>query len=38
LAERIPGSRFALIAGCGHMAMWEKPAELTRLVEEFFEV
>lgn len=35
LAERIPESRFELISGCGHMAMWEKPEELARLVEEF---
>lgn len=35
LAERIPGSRLAIIEGCGHMPMWEKPEELARLVREF---
>lgn len=37
LSERIPGSRFSLIEDCGHMPMWEKPEELTRLVRGFFE-
>jgi 3-oxoadipate enol-lactonase len=37
LAERIPGARFELLEGCGHMPMWEKPAELSRLVKDFFE-
>jgi pimeloyl-ACP methyl ester carboxylesterase len=37
LAERIPGSRFALIQDCGHMAMWERPEELSRLVKQFLD-
>lgn len=36
LAERIPGARFALLEGCGHMPMWEKPRELSALVKDFF--
>lgn len=35
LADRIPGARFELLEGCGHMPMWEKPDELSRLVKEF---
>jgi pimeloyl-ACP methyl ester carboxylesterase len=35
LAERIPGARFALLEGCGHMPMWEKPRELAALVKDF---
>jgi len=35
LAERIPGARFALLEGCGHMPMWEKPRELSELVKDF---
>jgi 3-oxoadipate enol-lactonase len=35
LADEIPGARFALIEGCGHMPMWEKPRELSRLVKDF---
>ena len=37
LAERIPGSRFALLEDCGHMAMWERPEELSRLVKQFLD-
>ena len=35
LAERIPGAEFVLLERCGHMPMWEKPAELTRAVRAF---
>jgi pimeloyl-ACP methyl ester carboxylesterase len=35
LAERIPGAKFELLEGCGHMPMWEKPEELARLVKTF---
>lgn len=35
LAERIPGARLELLADCGHMPMWEKPEELSRLVLDF---
>jgi pimeloyl-ACP methyl ester carboxylesterase len=35
LAERIPGARFAMLDGCGHMPMWEKPHELSTLVKDF---
>ncbi|HVU00854.1 MAG TPA: alpha/beta hydrolase [Polyangiaceae bacterium] len=35
LAERIPGSKLVLFEDCGHMPMWEKPAELAREVLSF---
>jgi pimeloyl-ACP methyl ester carboxylesterase len=31
----IPGSRKAVIEGCGHMPQEERPADVTRLLEEF---
>lgn len=35
LAERIPGSRFEVIAGAGHSAYWEQPEAWNRLVLDF---
>lgn len=35
LAGRIPGARLELLDDCGHMPMWEKPEELSRVVLEF---
>jgi pimeloyl-ACP methyl ester carboxylesterase len=36
LAEGIPGARLELLDGVGHLLPWERPAEFTALVEEFF--
>lgn len=35
LAEAIPGSRFHLVPGAGHMLMIERPEEVAELVREF---
>jgi len=35
LAERIPGARFVLVEGAGHMVMLEKPDEVARAVREW---
>lgn len=35
LAERIPGARLEVLDDCGHMPMWERPAELARSVMQF---
>jgi pimeloyl-ACP methyl ester carboxylesterase len=35
LAERIPGAQLVTLRGCGHLAMWEQPAELARVLFEF---
>lgn len=35
LAERIPGAKLAIFEKCGHMPMWEKPADLSREVLSF---
>ncbi|MFI5365852.1 MAG: alpha/beta fold hydrolase [Candidatus Binatia bacterium] len=35
LAERIPGARLATLHNCGHLAMWEQPAELSALLLDF---
>lgn len=35
LAEAIPGSRFHLLPGAGHMLMIEKPEEVAELVRQF---
>jgi pimeloyl-ACP methyl ester carboxylesterase len=36
LADAIPGARLELFDGVGHLLPWERPAEFTALVEEFF--
>jgi pimeloyl-ACP methyl ester carboxylesterase len=33
--DAIPGAQLRTIEGCGHMAHWEKPDELAKLVNEF---
>jgi 3-oxoadipate enol-lactonase len=35
LAERIVGAELVILENCGHMPMWEKPEELTRVVRGF---
>lgn len=35
LAERIPGARFALLEGCGHLPHLERPVETAKLVRDF---
>ena len=35
LAEGIPGARLLTLRGCGHLAMWEQPVELSRALLEF---
>ncbi len=35
LAERIPGARFVLVEGAGHMVMLEKPDQVANAVQEF---
>jgi 3-oxoadipate enol-lactonase len=37
LVERIPGAQLVRLRGCGHLAMWEQPAELTRVLLEFLD-
>jgi len=37
LAERIPGARLEILDGIGHMAMWEAPGKLCRVVLDFLE-
>jgi len=36
LAAGIPGARIHPLPGCGHLAMWEQPEELIRLLLDFF--
>jgi pimeloyl-ACP methyl ester carboxylesterase len=36
LAQRIRGARLHRLRGCGHLAMWEQPAELSDVLLEFF--
>ena len=36
LAAGIPGARMEMLAGCGHVAPLERPAEVARLMTEFF--
>ena len=35
MADRIPGSRFELLAGCGHVCAYERPAAYNHVVGEF---
>jgi pimeloyl-ACP methyl ester carboxylesterase len=35
LAERIPGARVELFAGCGHLLFWEQPERFVGIVGEF---
>lgn len=35
LADRIPGARLEILEGVGHMAMWEAPQRLCRVVLDF---
>jgi len=35
LAERIPGARFVLVEGAGHMVMLEKPDQVASAVREW---
>jgi pimeloyl-ACP methyl ester carboxylesterase len=35
LAARIPGAQLMMLQGCGHLAMWEQPEELARLLLSF---
>ena len=35
LAERIPGAQLVTLRGCGHLAMWEQPAELAQALSAF---
>src|SRR5690606_29815599 len=37
LADLIPGARFAVIDGAGHLPMVDAPEELVRLMQAFFE-
>lgn len=37
LADTVPGSRFAVVPGTGHVSHWERPAEWNRLVVEFLD-
>jgi 3-oxoadipate enol-lactonase len=37
LADLIPGARFAVIDGAGHLPMVDAPEELVRLIQAFFE-
>ena len=37
IAERMPSARFVEIAGAGHMAPLEKPAEVNAVIREFLE-
>ena len=36
LARRISGARLVSLPGCGHMPMWERPADLVRELSAFF--
>jgi 3-oxoadipate enol-lactonase len=36
LARGIPGARLLTLAGCGHLPMWERPADLVRELSSFF--
>jgi pimeloyl-ACP methyl ester carboxylesterase len=36
VAAAIPGARYEEIEGCGHFGYLERPAEVNRLVVEFF--
>jgi 3-oxoadipate enol-lactonase len=36
LSRRIPGARLLTLPGCGHLAMWEQPRELSAALLEFF--
>lgn len=38
LAERLPQGRFALLPGCGHMPMLERPRELLALLRDFLAI
>ncbi|MBC7226609.1 MAG: alpha/beta fold hydrolase [Thermoflexales bacterium] len=38
LAERIPGARFVLVEGAGHMVMLEKPDQVAGAIREWLEV
>jgi 3-oxoadipate enol-lactonase len=35
LAQRIPGAKFELLEGCGHLPHLERPEETARLIREF---
>ena len=35
LADRIPGARYELMTGCGHMANLERPEEFNRIIGDF---
>lgn len=35
LAGRIPGARLQTMRNCGHLVMWEQPAELSAALREF---
>jgi 3-oxoadipate enol-lactonase len=37
LAERIPDARLVTLRGCGHLAMWEQPEELARVLLDFLD-
>ncbi|MCS7178386.1 MAG: alpha/beta hydrolase [Anaerolineae bacterium] len=38
LAEQIPGARFVLVEGAGHMVMLERPEEVASVVREWLDV
>lgn len=35
LAKRIPAAQLVTLQGCGHLAMWEQPEDLARVLLEF---
>ena len=35
LVRAIPGARLVELPGCGHLPMWERPAELARALDAF---
>ena len=35
MAEGIPGARFVILAGAGHLVMLERPEEFEALLEQF---
>lgn len=37
LAARIPGAQLVTLRGCGHLAMWEQPDELARVLLNFLD-